>query len=92
MALLACFFLLLASLPGPFLVFRVVLSGAVNLRMLLGCAEVAAIEIGRVAAKVIDLVVGFANLTRVGESREQVLDFLLFVLVRVRGLVAGRRR
>jgi hypothetical protein len=53
---------------------------------------VAAIEIRRGAAKVIDLVVGFANLTQLGVSLEQEVDFLALVLVRVRGLFAGRRR
>ncbi len=49
-------------------------------------------EVGHVAAKAIDLVVGLANLTLVGASLEKVAEFLLFILVRVRGLVAGLRR
>ncbi len=57
---------------------------------------VASLTIARLlcfAVKVINLVVGFANLTRVGESSEQVVHFLLFVLVCVRGLVGlGRLR
>ena len=94
LALLACLFLLLVFLPGPCLCFRLALSPLVYLRMPLACLEAAAIEIGRVAAKVIDLVVGLANLTHVGASLEKLVAslLLLLVLVRVRGLVAGLRR
>ena len=92
MALLACFFLL-ASLP--FLGFRLeFVTGAASLRMLLVCVGflvAVVIETGRVAAKVIDLIVGLANLTWVGASLEQALDLLVLVLVLVRDLI-GRRR
>ena len=90
LALLMCLFLLLVFLPGPCLGFRLALSHAVYLRMLLTCLEVAAIEVDFVAAKVIDLVVGLVNLTHVGASLEKVVGSLLLVLVRVRGLVVGR--
>ncbi len=52
------------------------------------------IDVGRVAAKVIDLVVCLANLTHVGASLEKVAVslVLVLVLVRVSGLVAGLRR
>ena len=92
LALLMCLFLLLVFLPGPCLGFRLALSHAVYLRMLLTCLEVAAIEVDFVAAKVIDLVVGLVNLTHVGASLEKVVGSLLLVLVRVRGLVVGLRR
>jgi hypothetical protein len=93
LAILACFFLL-ASLP--FLGFRLVfVTGAASLRMLLVCVvflAAAVIATGRVAAKVIDLVVGLANLTWVGASLEQAIDLLVRVLVLVRDLIVGRRR
>jgi hypothetical protein len=86
---LQCLSFLLVILSGPCLRFHLELSHTVYLRMLLACLEGAAIEIGRSAAKVIDLVAGFANLTHVSVSLEKVAEFLLVLLPLVGGLVAG---